>query len=87
MCDKIAYRVMETAGRIVIALNDGSCMATWYIVMLEPAAGAGTRKQIDSIPVFFFFFFDSFIFNPLHAARRAMAAAVPLPHSEQRQAF
>ena len=50
MCDKITHRAMETAGRIVIALNDGSCMATWYIVMLEPAAGAGTRKQIDSIP-------------------------------------
>ena len=50
MCDKIAYRAMETAGRTVISLNDGRCMATWYIVMLEPAAGAGTRKQIDSIP-------------------------------------
>ena len=29
--------------------------------------------------VFFFFCFDSFIYNPLHASRRAMAAAAPLP--------
>ena len=27
-----------------------------------------------------FFCFESCIYNPLHAARRAMAAAVPLPH-------
>ena len=43
---------MEAAGspRIVIASNDGSYMATWYIATPEPATGAGTRKQIDSIP-------------------------------------
>ena len=34
-----------------------------------------------------FFCFDSCICNPLHAARRAMAAAVPLPPKEQRRAF
>ena len=35
----------------------------------------------------FFFCFDSFIYNPLHAVRRAMAAAVPLPLVGQRRAF
>ena len=37
--------------------------------------------------MFLFFCFDSFIYNPLHAARMAMAAAVPLPLTEQRRAF
>ena len=31
--------------------------------------------------------FDSVIYNPLHAARRAMAAAVPLPLTGQRRSF
>ena len=35
----------------------------------------------------FFFCFESFICNPLHAARRAMAAAVPLPSKGQQQGF
>ena len=51
VCDKIACRAMETAGRVVIALDYSDCMATRYIVMLEPAAGTGMRKQINSIPV------------------------------------
>ena len=41
---------METAGGIVIALDDGSCGATRYIAMLEPAVGAGMRKKTSSIP-------------------------------------
>ena len=40
---------------------------------------------ITAIPRFFCF--GSFICNPLHAARRAMAAVVPLPLTEQRRAF
>ena len=32
-------------------------------------------------------FFDAFIYNPLHGARRAMAVAKPLPLTEQRRAF
>ena len=38
-------------------------------------------------PSFFFFCFESVIYNPLHAARRAMAAAVPLPLAGQRRGF
>ena len=34
-----------------------------------------------------FFCFESVIYNPLHAARRAMAAAVPLPLAGQRRGF
>ena len=34
-----------------------------------------------------FFCFDSFIYIPLHGARRAMAAALPLPLAGQRWAF
>ena len=34
----------------MIALNNSSCMTAWYIVMLEPTTGAGTCKQINSIP-------------------------------------
>ena len=36
---------------------------------------------------FVLFCFDSVIYNPLHAARRAMAAAVPLPLAGQQRAF
>ena len=35
----------------------------------------------------FLFCFDSCIYNSLHGASRAMAAAVPLPLAEQRRAF
>ena len=38
-------------------------------------------------PWFFLFCFESVIYNPLHAARRAMAAAVPLPLAGQRRGF
>ena len=37
--------------------------------------------------VCFLFCFESFIYNPLLAARRAMAAAVPLPSTGQRRGF
>ena len=40
---------------------------------------------IDSEHVFFCFY--SVICNPLHAARRAIAAAVPLPLAGQQRAF
>ena len=51
-CYKIAYRAtVRTAGGAMIVLNHSSCMTAWYIVMLEPAAGAGTRKQINSISI------------------------------------
>ena len=39
------------------------------------------------ITIFFFFCFESVIYTPLHAARRAMAAVVPLPLAGQRRAF
>ena len=42
---------METDGGVMIALDYSGCMAARYIIMLEPAAGAGTHKQINSIPV------------------------------------
>ena len=37
--------------------------------------------------VLFLFCFDSVIYTPLHVARRAMVATVPLPLAGQRRAF
>ena len=42
---------------------------------------------MNGIRFCFVFCFESFIYNPLHAARRAMAAALPLPSKEQRLDF
>ena len=38
-----------------------------------------SQPQSRGLQCWFLFCFESFICNPLHAARRAMAAAVPLP--------
>ena len=48
------------------------CLADWGL-------GEGDQIREPYYDQFFFFCFDSCIYNPLHAARRAMAAAVPLP--------
>ena len=45
-------------------------------------------RILPSFPTLLFLFcFNSCIYNPLHAARRAMAAAKPLPSRGQRRVF
>ena len=46
-----------------------------------PVGLAGDRRCL------FLFCFNSCIYNPLHAARRAMAAPLPLPSRGQRRVF
>ena len=54
----------------------------------KPAVGvSGADRRRPIVFDGFFLCFGSCIYNPLHGARRAMAAARPLPLAEQRRAF
>ena len=54
-------------------------VAGWSLRVIPRDAGVQIAAWVG--------FFDAFIYNPLHGARRAMAVAKPLPLTEQRRAF
>ena len=85
---KIVWRRAIASGAVLSSVSYLPPVLLWLHLFAVSGAVVIEAGWIGRRPdVCFLFWFESFIYTPLHAARRAMAAAVPLPSRGQRRIF